>query len=401
MATAWQRPGRAGHVSGPRRSWIARERLVEDVVPAWFWYGVATLFLATLAVGGYLATLAPEEPLGLEAPLFAGAEAEGPVVLQVAFPALGLMGARLLTAIFMAAGVAAVAVAAHRLWHSPGAGLLAGALVGADPALLSFGHLASAAGIVFGIAMVALALLLLPARGGHWVAAGLVFLATFLHPGLLVWSIALFVLVLLRGHIYAAPKHVIVAGAQTILPMAIGALLAHLAAVGAADGIAACLTPSTWRALSLASVAGIGGTRHAVHNAAVWYGGLAALLYLASGAIGTVLSSFRLQRLPGRLQVRLPRPLARHHGRALWLLVLVLFVPVPFLWLPLFAMALAGGVWYLSEDAPGFGFMVGLLIAAAALFYAVRLWGLVHGTATPQEAAELLHIVPWMTPVTC
>jgi len=372
-------------------AWIARERHLKVRVPPWYGSGAVLLPVAVFALLAWLA--------GRAGPPIAAEDAtldEGPVLLRALYTALGTAGARVLSAAAAAATIAATALLGLRFWHSPAVGLLAGALVAVDPSLLAYGHTATPVTLVLALGLLALVAFTSPRAWPRWIGAALLFLGAFIGPSLLLWSVPLLPFVLLRGHIYAAPKHLGLAVLQTLAAPALGVLLAVLVAQGPPPGLPACLRTSGVEGLLLATVPGLGAGRFAVPDPALWFGGLLTLAFLGGAAILHVVGRFRIQRLPGRLQLRLPQPLSRLQARSLWLLAFALFAPMPVFWLPLLALGIGAGIRALGEDARGFGGLIAVLVLGFALVYAVRLWGLVTGTATPEEAGRLLSIVPWM-----
>lgn len=374
--------------------WIAQERR-PGPAPPWFWFAAVALAFTVFGVlFGLLLTLDVAQPLDVERSV----AADGPAVFRLLLGSAGVVATRILSAATAGVAVLAVAIVGHRLWHSPAAGLLAALLFATDPAMLALGATATPPAGVLALAFLGLAGVMVRADAARWAGAVALALAAMLLPALVLWSPALLALVLLRGHIYAAPKHLAIAAGQTLGALALGAALGLVLGAGWPD----CLRPGHLDGLVLGSIPALGGgSRHALHNPAVWFGGLGTLLFLAGGALVQTVGRFRLQRLPGRLQVRLPGPLGRTPGRALWLLVLALAAPLPLLWLPLFALALAGGIRELGEDARGFGVLIGVLVAGFALVYTWRLWGLVTGTAGPEDAADLLGVLPWAKAAVC
>ncbi len=355
---------------------------------------IAGMVALALIAGALLVVLAVAYPAVTNAES-AYAQADTPAAKATA--ALGSGAARNLVA---AAGVLAVVGAGllgRRLFHNDGVGLLAATLLVLDPAFLALGHLALPVIPVLALA-VAGAGLLATARGTlRWLGSLLLAGASFVEPVLAAWAVPLLLLVLLRGNIYAAPKHLGSALAQVaLLPV----LAAGAGQALGSGGTLACLAATRPDHLLLAAAPDTGSVI-IVHNPAFWFGGLAALLVLGGAAVVHVLRHFRLARLPGRIQLRLPDPLPAYHARALWLLLLAVCAPLPSLWMPLLAIALAAAIHHLARDAPGFGLAVALGSVAFAVLYLVRFWSLVTGNATGAEVADLLPVVPWAQMVAC
>jgi hypothetical protein len=65
------------------------------------------------------------------------------------------------------------------------------------------------------------------------------------------------------------------------------------------------------------------------------------------------------------------------------------------------ALALAAGVVWLSEDAPGFGLAVALVVVGFGFLGLIRAWPLVTGTATPDQLLDLTSLLPWTRTVAC
>lgn len=334
--------------------------------------------------------------------LWLGAAPGGPTVAERTSPSLvsllGLPGGRALSALCAAATVAAVAAAGRRLLHSDAWGILAALLVALDPALLAMGRLALPETVAVAGLTMALAAFLSRSPSLHWVGSAALSLATLADPRALMWSLPLALLLLVRGHIYAAPRHLALALGQSLgIPAAAAGL--HLL-VSAGTLPESCLFLSRAVALRLTIVADLGGGIAAAHNPATWFGGLGAFLFLGGAAVGLVGRQFRIARLPGRVQLRLAEPLPPLLARGLWLLLLALLAPSPLLWLPLLALALGAGIAALAEDAPGFGVAVaGVLLLFAALGL-VRAWGLVQGGAE-LAPGSMAGLVPWGRVAAC
>lgn len=390
-------PQERPRVGGPLRnpgvaSWIARERL-NPGPPSRPWVAGAVLLglvvtVVVAAVGLYPTGRVAAEEAFLEGDAFLPA-------LQ-AFASAPV--ARAWSAIAGGALVAATTFAARRLLHADGPALLAGLLVALDPMVLAHGRLATQVAPATALAVGGLALFLAVTPTLHWIGSAAYALACFLDPHNLLWMVPLAAMMLVRGHIYAAPRHLLVAGAQTVLVPAAAAVLGMVGADSLSRG---CTQVGRLDGFLLAVVPHAGGNVHAVPNPALWLAGIAALAFLGGTALADVLRGFRLQRLPGRLQIRLPRPLRREQGRALWLLALAAFAPTPVLWVPVLAMAIAAGVQELSRDARGFGGVVGAFVVGFAVAYTIRLLPVVTGDAGPEQAADLARVVPWTRIESC
>ncbi|MEA3143841.1 MAG: Dolichyl-phosphate-mannose-protein mannosyltransferase [Thermoplasmata archaeon] len=305
---------------------------------------------------------------------------------------LGLAGGRAFSALCAGVTVAAVAVAGRRLLHSDAWGLLAGALVALDPGVLAMARLALPESAVLAGLTLALAAFLSSSSRMHWVGAGALWVAALADPRALLWSFPLALLLLVRGHIYAAPRHLGLALGQALAIPATAAAL-HLI-VSAGTFPASCLALSRTVALGLAVVPDLGGGIAAVRNPATWFGGLGALAFLGVAGLGLLARQFRIARLPGRVQLRIGEPLPALLARGLWLLLLAALAPSPLLWIPLFALALGAGVEALAEDAPGFGVAVGGVLLLFAVLGLVRAWSLVHGGPDLVPGAQA-GLVPW------
>lgn len=364
---------------------IAHERAGPGAPSPGFLLAAILLAAATLAVGIFLAARGPAAlPVEQEAASLAG------------WGSLDVRAARYVAVGAQAALVGAVAMAGRRLAHSETAGLLAAALVAADPSGLLVGSLGvpqavGAAGLLW-----ALALATSPVPLFHWLAGLALAVATLALPTAAVWILPLALILLLRGHIYAAPQHLGLGLAQVaVLPLAALALRLVLEGVGA---VPACLTPSLLDALTLRALAAPGPDLLVVPNPVTWMAGAGALASLGLGGLAVAIGRFRVARAPGRLQLRVVSPFPPILARGLWLLLLALLAP-PAAWLPLFALALAMGVRELGEDAPGFGLALALVLLVFAGLVLVRAWGAVHGS--PGGAADALDLVPWARSVPC
>jgi hypothetical protein len=374
----------------PPASQIAQERVDPSAGGIRFAIGVTVLGLAAFGVAAFLGLYPrPQSPLSAEL-----AAALAPAGLLNTF---GLTWARLVSAASFGIVVGATAVAARRLLHSEALGFLAGALVLLDPGTLALGRLALPNALAMAGLVSALALFLSPAGWAHWAGSVALGLAVAVDPTSLIWGVPLAFLILIRGHIYAAPQHLGLAAQQALALPALGAGLHLLATDGAIRGVVC--QPGSGH-LALLTTMDFGGV-FGLHNPFTWFGGVAAILYLGADSLATVARQFRLARLPGRLQMRLGTPLQPTQARILWILFLAVLVPFPALLMPVLAIALAAGIGTLAEDAPGFGAAVALAILLFAVLALGRAWDLVAGTASPAETAELLGLVPWTSAVNC
>ncbi|HET6398199.1 MAG TPA: hypothetical protein VFH47_01435 [Candidatus Thermoplasmatota archaeon] len=218
-----------------------------------------------------------------------------------------------------------------------------------------------------------------------------------MQPSALLWSVPLALMVVLRGHVYAAPAHVLHALGQCIAVPAAGAAAGALlrASLEGGAGIHACLAPDRIPLLALRHVVDLGGGLVAMPNPITWLAGALVALGVGLLAVVSVLTRFRLQRLPGRLQIRLPGSLPTYQARGAWILLLAATAPTAPLMLALLAIALANGILGLSDDAPGFGVAISLAALAFAVSFLVRAWDLAAGTADAAAITDALNIVPW------
>lgn len=378
------------------RSWIARERIRPGASPLWF--GGLAFILGGVAAFVLIGLVPQGVPFRVgEVSYLRG----NGLPLARLYTALGAEGARVAAALFAGLAVTATAFSARRLSHSVTVGVVAAVLVALDPLLLAEGHLALPRSFLMATALFALASFLSSRSAIHW--AGTIFLAAAAMTDLtaVLWGLALGAMVLMRGHIYAAPKHLGTALLQTVaIPGVVGAI-AHLAAfAGRLRPAAGCIDLPWWDVLVLRSALNHGDGVIAIHNPATWFAGLGALLFLSALALAYLGQDFRLARLPGRIQMRLTNRLPRVHGRALWVLLLLLFAPTA-LWLPLLAIALGLGVQELSQDAKAFGFVIHGAAIVFALAYLIRLWPLVMGSPDLDAAMELGQVMPWGRVVPC
>lgn len=336
--------------------WIAKERLGPAAPPNWWIAAVLGLGLL-VTIGLIAAADVPSHRLRAEA---AYQESDG--FLQAIHAFLDISSARMLSAVAAGVFVVATGFVARRLLHANLPSLLAAGLVAIDPALLVHGRLATPVALASASAMIAFALFLGRYTRTHWWASGFLTLACFLEPVHLWWGLPMAMLVLVRGHIYAAPRHAFMAGLQTLAVPVAGTLLGLVGSSSLDDG---CYQVGGVAGLLQLRSADLGGFV-ALPNPVTWFGGLVALAFLGVWAASHVLGQFRLQRLPGRIQVRLPDALRRIHGRVLWIAAFAVFAPTPLLWLPLFAVALGAGTHELGRDAKAFGIIVGLVVLAFA-----------------------------------
>lgn len=373
----------------PAASPIAQER-VGPGRPGWEF--AAAVALLALVAGGAAALAAHGQP-----PTPAEVEAgEHPTGIA----GLGIPAGRMLSAAAAALAVAGVAAAGRTLSHSALAGLLAGALVAADPAFLLAGRLALPLAAEMALLAWAIAWAASPVPLLHWAAGLSLAGAALLDPWAALLALPLTALLLLRGHIYAAPQHLALAIAQVGLLPALGALghvLLEAGGAGGVGGAVACLQVPLLERLVLLRLAEPGPGLLFVPNPVVWLGGAGALLAMGLGAAGFALGRFRVARAPGRVQLRVVAPLPATLARGGWLLLLAVAAP-PVAWPLLFAIALALGVHDLGEDAPGFGLVLALLLLGFAGLVLGRAWGAIGGAGGVEEA---LRLVPWAQAQPC
>jgi hypothetical protein len=380
-----QGPGTGLLRAPPASSPVAQERVEPGRPGAGFAAGTLVLSLAALAVALWLgvrgaAVPAEQEALGLRG-----------------WGLLGLDAGRVLAAAAHALAVAGTAVAGRRLTHSGLAGLLAAALVAVDPAGLLLGSLAVPHAVAVAGLVWALAFTLSPIPLLHWFSGLALAVAVLALPSAALWIVPLGFLLLLRGHIYAAPQHLGLALAQVAL-VPVLALLARGLAEGDLWSMPDCLSPSLGAALLLQELRMPGPGLLVVPNPVTWLAGAGTVLFLGLGGVAFTLARFRLARAPGRLQVRVVSPFPPVLARGLWLMLLVLLAP-PVAWLPLLALALALGIRELGDDAPGFGVMLAVVVLGFTAVVLWRAWMAVAGDAG--GVADALDLVPWAEAIPC
>lgn len=370
----------------PAASPIAQERVAPARPSLLFVLAAVLLGAAVSSVALVLGAGEPATP----AEVLASGSAAGVATL-------GLAAGRVVAAIAAGLAVAGIAMAGRRLTHSGLAGLLAAALVAADPGFLLQARLALPTAVAVAGLSWALAFAASPVPLLHWLAGFALAVATFVEPWSALWTLPLAGLLLLRGHIYAAPQHLALALAQVALLPGAAVGLRWLVD-GRLAMVPSCLNEMGVGRLALLRLAQPGPDLLVLPDPIVWLGGAGALLFLGLGGSAFAVGRFRIARAPGRLQVRVVSPMPPVLARGLWLLVLALLAP-PVAWLPLFAIALAMGIRELGEDAPGFGLALAIVLLAFAALILVRAWGAVAGT--DGGVAEALQLVPWAKPVAC
>lgn len=314
---------------------------------------------------------------------------------------VGLDTLRVLVAVAAGATVTAAGFVARRFTHGAGLGVLASVLVALDPALLVDGQLALPAAVLRFAAVAALAL----ALGGHpiyhWLVPVPLIVGGLIEPWFLLWGVAIALMLLFRGHIFAAPKHLRDALFQGIgLPLLAGIplLIAVNQVIITTD---VTCGPSMMASILLLDVPHYATGLVAFMNPVVVLGGLGVLAGLAIAALVQVGGTFRLARLPGRVQIRLPERLGRIPSRALWLAAFALVMPAPQVAIVIGAVAIALGVQGLMVDSPVFATVVAILTAGFAVLVVVRLAPVIAGTADVEGLTDILQWLPWVDPNAC
>lgn len=382
-------PGQPRSLAAPATAAITQERNGAAPLSVGFAVGAVALALAA-GVTAYA--------LGLHGREAAVEETARPLLFGLAD--VDLAAGRGLSAGAVGLAVLGIAFAGRSFTRSGIAGLLAAALVALDPAVLAYGRLAvptalSLAALAVALACMASAMPALAWVGGLALAGG-----ALVDPRVALWGPPLAMLLVLRGNIYASPRHLGLALIQAVvLPLAGAA--SHVLAEGMWASVPACLAPPAWSLLTLRAAILPGDGLGAAPNPVTWLAGLGSVLFLGVGAVVFAATRFRLARANGRVQARLVAPFPAVLGRGAWLLLLALAVAVPQAWVLLFALALALGVQDLGEDAPGFGLTlaVALLLFAAVVLW--RSWDAVAGTGGATGVEDALAMVPWTQSVAC
>lgn len=319
--------------------------------------------------------------------------------------AFGIGGAdlavgRAVSAAAAAVTVVAVAFAGRSFSRSEVTGLLAATLVALDPAMLAYGTLAVPTALTLAALAVALACFSSAHPAWPWLGAAALAFGATVDPRVLAWGPVLALLMVLRGHIYASPRHLVIALTQAVLIPALGAIL-HVVLDGMWASVPLCLAPAEWRLAALQVIVQPSAGMAILPNPVTWFAGAGGLLFLGVGGAAFGASRFRLARANGRIQARLVAPFPAVFGRGIWLLLLALAMPVPQAWVILFALGLAMGVQDLGKDAPGFGLTlaVALLLFAGVVLW--RSWEATAGTGGAEGVADAMRLVPWAKPYAC
>jgi hypothetical protein len=376
-------------VEAPRPAATSSQIAQERIQPG----PAGPLFLAAAAASG-LATFAVAAVLGIHPSQPTGAELLSPTP-----GLLGTHAARLLSATAAGATVIAICFFARQLLHSDAFGLLAGAFVALDPGFLAMARLGTLDTVALAALAGSLALYFGSHSWQHWLAGATLGAAVAIDPRALLWGIPFSLVALLRGHIYASPRHLGVAVSQAVALPAVGLVVG----VGLTQGELTLLpcTGDPLRRLLLLNSSDYGDGILALHDPVLWLGGAFALLFLAGAGLYVIGRQFRIARLPGRVQLRLSNPLPPNHARVLWLVPFALVFPFPSAWLLVFAVALAAGVAFLAEDAPGFGGTVAIVLLAFAIIAVFRVWPLLAGGAEAGRVDDLMGLVPWTQAEPC
>lgn len=381
----------AGAPVAPSTSAIVLERTPVAPQALVFVLGLLLLAGGVLALGIVFARMGPESPAETLARRFVWGLAD-----------VDLAWGRTVSAVAAALTVASVAWAARTLTRSTVGGLFAGALVALDPALLTYGRLALPTALTLAAMAFALACTLAPRPALAWLGAISLAVAASIDPRAIAWGPVLALLLLLRGHIYASPRHLGIALLQGLLIPAAG-LAVHLALTGAWAATPACLEGPLWRQWTLETIPLPGPTFAALPSPVTWFAGIGALLFLGLGGLLFGALQFRMARANGRLQMRLVTSPPPALGRGIWLLLLAVATAwaMPQALLVPLVLALALGVQDLGSDAPGFGLTLALVLL---LFAAIVLWGswdAVTGSGGAQGVADAIRLVPWAEARSC
>lgn len=371
------------------------ERERPGLPPWWFLLVVFALGLAVAAATIVLGTLRDGSTHA------EGLYRDGGGAWGILHGLVGLESLRVLVGIAAGATVTATGFVARRFTHSAGLGVLAAVLVAFDPALLVDGQLAVPAALLRFAAVAAMALALGGHPAYHWLVALPIIVGAILEPWFLLWGVMVSTLLLLRGHIFAAPKHLRDAMFQGVgLPLLAGIplLIAVHQITVTTDVVCG---PSMARSLLLLDVPLYATGLAAIMNPVVVIGGLGLLAGLAVAAIVQVSSAFRLARLPGRVQIRLPERLGRIPSRALWLAAFALVMPVPQVAIVIGALAIALGVQGLLIDSPVFATVVAILTASFAAVVVVRLLPVIAGDASAAVLGDVVSWLPWVDLEAC
>jgi hypothetical protein len=380
---------------GPGASYVVSEREGPGLPQIWFLLAVLGLGVAVAAITITLGLLRGPtihaERVFLEA---GGAWAVAVGILKVPI-------VRILMGVIAGATVVATGFVGRRFTHSATMGMLAAVLVALDPALLVDGQLAVPATVLRFAAVSSLAL----ALGGHpvyhWLTPIPVVIGALLEPTFLLWGLALAMLILFRGHIFVAPKHLrsaIMQGFGISLLLFVPAYFVLRSTIGIQN--VAC-GASYSRSMLLLEVPHYAPGIVSLTNPVVVLGGLAVLAAMAFAAVFQVLSSFRLARLPGRIQVRLPGRLGRTPSRALWLALFALLIPGPPVAVIIGAVAIALGIQTLSDDSKSFGATVAAIAILFSAVVAVRLTPVIAGIASADTLVDSLAWLPWVNSYVC
>lgn len=364
---------------------IVRER--EGLATASWPFLLAALGLAAaITVLGLLDVGRPAEP------------AEEQWAQTLGWGALDVQTARGVAAVAAGATVFAVAVVGWRFGHSATVGLLAAGLVALDPGFLLSARLGlpdtlAAAGLLCGLMG-----FLSPRPTSHWLATVALTVGAAANPAVLLWGLPLAALLVLRGHIYAAPRHLGLALLQSTVAPALGALLHGLVQ---GTSVSSCLQASRIDLVLLRVSLQPGPDTVFLHGPVTWLAGAGILLLVGGGAIVQSLMRFRVARAPGRFQARLTAPFHPFLGRGLWLLVLAVTAPLPTAWLALFALILALGTRELADDAPVFGVAIGVALLAFAALVLAGSWTAIAGGYGPAAVEQALDWIPWTNASGC
>lgn len=268
-----------------------------------------------------------------------------------------------------------LAMATRRLLHSEGTGFLAAFLWAVDPMTLVEGHLFVGKPIAILLATLAL-MLALSSKGSlqPWAAAPLG-AAAFLHPDMAWLGLPLSLLITFRGHIYAGPQHV----GLSMMPLIVAGFAGFLRL-----GLFPIVDPNALETYLYSLVIVYQNQFAAIGNPYIHAIGLLSVLGGGLVLLTRFLQLVRINRVPGRLQIRLQEgELGKNVTRFGWIVAFA--VPATALMPWIWGMTLGHGIRTIGQGQTGLRYGLSITVLIIAAFGIWRMHNAWLGSGTVEQ----------------